>query len=220
MNTIYSNDFSNHPISLLYEALRGIYFKCNIYYDMYDIDDIESLILLNNGCTRISNNALKYIPLKSDFIVKIFDSKSEAEGNRVLEAYDYTETSGYKTLYIFASYFADNTLKQRPEQNDNTPESIIKRNYGNQMVFEKLRKITEMSLVSMYGSHIFTEPFAKTSAGMTFSKLTTIIPAKILNEVLPIEPCDITSRNIPFDKLKILITHPIMLNILGIDYYE
>ena len=217
MDTVYNQDFSNHPITGLYQALCGIYFHTNSGEHIYAIDDIESLILLNNGCKNISGEVANFA-ITSRYDVKIIKS---GKGNSALEAYDYIETaSNCKNLYIFSSYFEENTLRERPDPNDSSPEAIIKRNYGNQIVFEKLRKITEIFLVSLYGSYIFTEPFSKTSAGMTFSKLTTIIPARILNEVLPIEPCDITSRNIPFDKLKKLITYPIMFNILGIDYYE
>lgn len=217
METVYNQDFSNHPITGLYQALCSIYFHTNSGEHIYAIDDIESLILLNNGCKNISGEVANFA-ITSRYDIKIIRSGS---GNNVLEAYDYAETaSNCKNLYIFSSYFEENTLRERPDPSDNSPEAIIKRNYGNQIVFEKLRKITEIFLVSLYGSYIFTEPFSKTSAGMTFSKLTTIIPARILNKVLPIEPCDITSRNIPFDKLKKLIEYPIMFNILGIDYYE
>ena len=217
METIYNQDFSDHPITGLYQALHGIYFNTYPGEYVYDIDDIESLMLLNNGCKDIRGEVVDFA-ITSRYDIKIIKS---GRGNNVLEAYDYAETaSNCKNLYIFSSYFKENTLRERPDPNDSSPEAIIKRNYGNQIVFEKLRKITEIFLVSLYGSYIFTEPFSKTSAGMTFSKLTTIIPARILNEVLPIEPCDITSRNIPFDKLKKLITYPIMFNILGIDYYE
>lgn len=217
METVYNQDFSNHPITGLYQALCSIYFHTNSGEHIYAIDDIESLILLNNGCKNISGEVANFA-ITSRYDIKIIRSGS---GNNVLEAYDYAETaSNCKNLYIFSSYFEENTLRERPDPSDNSPEAIIKRNYGNQIVFEKLRKITEIFLVSLYGSYIFTEPFSKTSAGMTFSKLTTIIPARVLNKVLPIEPCDITSRNIPFDKLKKLIEYPIMFNILGIDYYE
>ena len=217
METIYNQDFSDHPITGLYQALHGIYFNTYPGEYVYDIDDIESLMLLNNGCKDIRGEVVDFA-ITSRYDIKIIKS---GRGNNVLEAYDYAETaSNCKNLYIFSSYFKENTLRERPDPNDSSPEAIIKRNYGNQIVFEKLRKITEIFLVSLYGSYIFTEPFSKTSAGMTFSKLTTIIPARILNEVLPIEPCDITSRNIPFDNLKKLITYPIMFNILGIDYYE
>ena len=217
METVYNQDFSNHPIADLYQALCSIYSHTNSGEHVYDIDDIESLILLNNGCKDIRGEVVDFT-VTSRYDIKIIKS---GKGNNVLEAYDYAETaSNCKNLYIFSSYFEENTLRERPDPSDNSPEAIIKRNYGNQIVFEKLRKITEIFLVSLYGSYIFTEPFSKTSAGMTFSKLTTIIPSRILNGVLPIEPCDITSRNIPFDKLKKLITYPIMFNILGIDYYE
>jgi hypothetical protein len=217
METVYNQDFSNHPITGLYQALCSIYFHTNSGEHIYAIDDIESLILLNNGCKNICGEVANFA-ITSRYDIKIIKS---GKGNNVLEAYDYAETaSNCKNLYIFSSYFEENTLRERPDPSDNSPEAIIKRNYGNQIVFEKLRKITEIFLVSLYGSYIFTEPFSKTSVGMTFSKLTTIIPARILNKVLPIEPCDITSRNIPFDKLKKLIEYPIMFNILGIDYYE
>lgn len=217
METIYNQDFSDHPITGLYQALCGIYFNTYPGEYVYDIDDIESLMLLNNGCKDIRGEVVDFA-ITNRYDIKIIKS---GRSNSVLEAYDYTETaSDCKTLYIFSSYFEENTLRERPDPNDSSPEAIIKRNYGNQIVFEKLRKITEIFLVSLYGSYIFTEPFSKTSAGMTFNKLTTIIPSRVLNKVLPIELCDITSRNIPFDKLKKLIEYPIMFNILGIDYYE
>jgi len=217
METVYNQDFSDHPITGLYQALCNIYFNTYFGEHVYDIDDIESLILLNNGCKDIRGEVVDFA-ITSRYDIKIIKS---GRGNNALEAYDYVETaSNCKNLYIFSSYFEENTLRERPDPNDNSPEAIIKRNCGNRIVFEKLREITEIFLVSSYGSYIFTGPFSKTSAGMTFSKLTTIIPARVLNKVLPIEPCDIASRNIAFDKLKKLIEYPIMFNILGIDYYE
>ena len=146
MDTVYNQDFSNHPITGLYQALCGIYFHTNSGEHIYAIDDIESLILLNNGCKNISGEVANFA-ITSRYDVKIIKS---GKGNSALEAYDYIETaSNCKNLYIFSSYFEENTLRERPDPNDSSPEAIIKRNYGNQIVFEKLRKITEIFLVSL-----------------------------------------------------------------------
>ena len=41
METVYNQDFSNHPITGLYQALCSIYFHTNSGEHIYAIDDIE-----------------------------------------------------------------------------------------------------------------------------------------------------------------------------------
>lgn len=183
--------------SLLSAIQYSLDLECD-HADTNDIDDLTYAVLKDNACfiDATKCKAMTYPIVENELYLYFIIGASANQENQFV---DCISICGTTYVIVFLDYFKT-LLTERITEGNNNIDDISKINFGNSNYYNALVYITSIICEILKPCNIITSSLA---AGDLYRTAPSIISARIINSILPIEPVDIEYDSVvPFEQLK------------------